>query len=172
MRSNVVFFLLIFFAGRNVHAQFVLSGTVQHSAGSQPLADASVVLSSPGKTAQSTLTDVQGKFSFTVAETGKYVLNITYVGYKTLSDTIELAQSMQKNYRLEWAALLSDAVIVSGIRAKDKSATTFTNLNREQLNDRKFWSGYAGIAGAHSLNRGEVRCRCWRGLHGYHHTRG
>jgi iron complex outermembrane receptor protein len=138
MRSNVVFFLLIFFAGRNVHAQFVLSGTVQHSAGSQPLADASVVLSSPGKTAQSTLTDVQGKFSFTVAETGKYVLNITYVGYKTLSDTIELAQSMQKNYRLEWAALLSDAVIVSGIRAKDKSATTFTNLNREQLNDRNF----------------------------------
>jgi iron complex outermembrane receptor protein len=138
MRSNVVFFLLIFFAGRNVHAQFVLSGTVQHSAGSQPLADASVVLSSPGKTAQSTLTDVQGKFSFTVAETGKYVLNITYVGYKTLSDTIELAQSMQKNYRLEWAALLSDAVIVSGIRAKDKSATTFTNLNKEQLNERNF----------------------------------
>lgn len=138
MRSFVIFFLLLFFAGRNVRAQFVLSGTVQHSASNQPLADATVVISSPGKTAQSTLTDVQGKFSFTVAETGKYVLNITYVGYKTLSDTIELAQSMQKNYRLEWAALLSDAVIVSGIRAKDKSATTFTNLNREQLNERNF----------------------------------
>lgn len=138
MRSYAIFFLLLFFAGRNVHAQFVLSGTVQHSASSQPLADATVVLSSSGKTAQNTLTDVQGKFSFTVAETGRYVLNITYVGYKTLSDTIELAQSMQKNYRLEWAALLSDAVIVSGIRAKDKSATTFTNLNREQLNERNF----------------------------------
>ena len=138
MRSYVIFFLLLFFAGRNVQAQFVLSGTVQHSASSQPLADATVVLFSSGKTAQSTLTDVQGKFSFTVAETGKYLLNITYVGYKTLSDTIELAQSMQKNYPLEWAALLSDAVIVSGIRAKDKSATTFTNLNREQLNERNF----------------------------------
>ncbi|MFA7381480.1 MAG: TonB-dependent receptor [Bacteroidia bacterium] len=138
MRSYVIFFLLLFFAGRNVHAQFVLSGTVQHSANSQPLTDATVVLSSPGKTAQSTLTDVQGKFSLSVAETGRYVLNITYVGYKTLSDTIELTQSMQKNYRLEWAALLSDAVIVSGIRAKDKSATTFTNLNREQLNERNF----------------------------------
>jgi len=29
-------------------------------------------------------------------------------------------------------------VIVSGIRAKDKSATTFTNLNKEQLNERNF----------------------------------
>jgi hypothetical protein len=61
MRSYVVIFLLLFFAGRNVHAQFVLSGTVQHSASSQPLADATCgSFLASGKTAQSTLTDVTG----------------------------------------------------------------------------------------------------------------
>lgn len=138
MRSFVIFFLLLLFIGTNVHAQFSLSGTVNNSTTNQPLADATVVLSTSGKAAQSTLTDAQGKFLFTNVEAGRYVISISYVGYTTLSDTIELTKSTQKNYRLEWMATLSDEVIVSGIRAKDKSATTFTNLNREQLNERNF----------------------------------
>lgn len=119
-------------------AQSTLSGVVQQGSTAQPLADATVILTSPAQPARTTLTAVDGAFSFSSLPAGRYVLSISYIGYETITDTIEHSGTTKKVYRLQWTATLRDEVIVSGIRARDKSATTFTNLGREQLSERNF----------------------------------
>jgi iron complex outermembrane receptor protein len=136
MRFFVFTFLLLMSSA--LQAQFTLSGSVLQAVNGQPLPDATVVVTPAGTSARSMLTGSSGAFSFSSLPAGRCIISITYVGYEAVSDTVELTSNLQRNYRMKWSATLSDEVIVSGIRARDKSATTFTNLNREQLSERNF----------------------------------
>lgn len=94
---------------------------------SSPLANATVTV---GNTVNQT--DKSGTASFSLGNSKSVSLRVKHLGYKEYSGSITTAQT---NYtiQLELSQIQSDAVFVYATRAKENSATTFKNLNKEEL---------------------------------------
>jgi iron complex outermembrane recepter protein len=117
-------------------SQSVLTGVVTDAASGEPLAGASIRLDNTrwGATA-----DLQGRFQIRNVPAGAYALVASYVGFKSYRQTIEVgAGVLILELGLEKSSLQADEVVVSAIRANEKTATTFTNVRREEIRERNF----------------------------------
>lgn len=110
-------------------AQHSLSGTVTAGNSNEPLAGATLSLNG----SQTTQTDAEGRFQFRDLRSGSYTLNASYLGYRTGANRITLAEDTIVNFSLKPAGYLADEVIVRATRATERSATTFRNLTRAEL---------------------------------------
>lgn len=110
-------------------AQHSLSGTVTADNSNEPLAGATLSLNG----SQTTQTDAEGRFQFRDLRPGSYTLNASYLGYRTGANRITLAEDTIVNFSLKPAGYLADEVIVRATRATERSATTFRNLTRAEL---------------------------------------
>lgn len=63
-----------------------LSGTVQDAATQQPIPGANVLIEA---TRQGTITDLDGNFSLTVATDDNPTLAVSFIGYQTITRTID-----------------------------------------------------------------------------------
>ncbi|MBK7009531.1 MAG: SusC/RagA family TonB-linked outer membrane protein [Saprospiraceae bacterium] len=94
-------------------ANFTIKGVV--TAGGEPVIGANVVIAS---TAYGTITDLDGMYELTGnLSAGSYVVNISYVGYQTLSQSVELKEgknNLTVDAGLEEDALKLDEVVVTG----------------------------------------------------------
>lgn len=108
---------------------YEVSGTVVDQ-NNEPLTGASVFLS-PVK--RGTVTDVDGDFYINNLSKGKYTIEISFVGYKTLIDTIDLVRNNKNKFQLDVSALNLQEVVVtdnySETRKKEES------LNIEIVNE-------------------------------------
>lgn len=117
--------------GMSVNAQslYHLSGTVK-SEKNQYMADAAVLLI-PGW--QGTMVDKNGFFSIGKLSKGEYILSISYLGYKTFTDTIFVDRDIRLNIALEPSLQTLNEVVVTDnyadMRKKQES------LNLEVVND-------------------------------------
>ena len=94
---------------------------------SSPLANATVMLANQVKK-----TNSFGEVDFTSDDTKNKTLKVKYLGYKefiTKTNTLQAYNIIT----LELSAIQTDAVFVYGTRAKENSATTFKNLNKEDI---------------------------------------
>jgi len=123
---TAVLAILIPFA---VSAQFSLSGKI-YDKNNNALAGASVSLNADYKATQS---NASGDFTFQNLKAGKYVLRVTYLGYKTSESQITIAANSSLTIELNKSNYLADEVIVKATRASDKSATTFRNLDKSEI---------------------------------------
>ncbi|MXV49619.1 TonB-dependent receptor [Pedobacter sp. HMF7647] len=110
-------------------AQFSVTGKISAKLTKQPLAGASISLSNIGRTQ----TGPDGSFHFENIKEGRYQLQVSYLGYKTNTQTIELTRNTELDLSLEPASLITDEVIVSATRAGKNSATTYTNLDKATI---------------------------------------
>src|SRR5690349_4518048 len=106
-------------------AQFTISGRVTDATDQEPLAGVNVVLQNTYKGSFS-LGD--GMYSLTGLKPGNYVLEVSFVGYEKLIQTVEVTQSLTLDFALNRATILADEVIVQATRASENSPTTFTNI--------------------------------------------
>jgi iron complex outermembrane recepter protein len=113
-----------------VHAQCSLKGTVTDQEGGM-LIDAHVTLNN---TYYQTITDKNGGFNFTGIKPGTYRLQVSFVGYETYAETLSVQGDLNLSVMLHESAVQSDAVIISAIRASGNTPTTYTMLNKEELN--------------------------------------
>ncbi|WP_461629630.1 TonB-dependent receptor [Labilibaculum euxinus] len=108
---------------------FELKGIVADE-NNEPLTGASVFLFPIKK---GTVTDAKGNFTIDNLSKGKYELEISFVGYKTLVDTISLTGNRTYNVQLNVSALSLQEIVVtsnySETRKKEES------LNIEIVND-------------------------------------
>lgn len=118
-----------------VQAQLSLQGTVTQSGTNKPLPGATVKIQSPAKTVQ---TNASGDYQFNNLQAGTYTLTLSYVGYTALAKTITLDANQQLDFQLTAAAFLADEVIVRSTRANERSATTFKNISREEIEANNF----------------------------------
>ncbi len=114
------------------HAQYSLKGTATDQEGGM-LIGAHVTLNN---TYYQTITDKNGDFSFTGIKPGTYRLQVSFVGYETYAETLSVQGDLSLSVILHESAVQSDAVIISAIRASGNTPTTFTMLNKEELNRR------------------------------------
>ena len=64
---------------------------------------------------------------------GEHRMTISFIGYQDTTLTINLTKSEVINMQLRERAFLQDEVMVEATRAKENSATTFTNVSKEDI---------------------------------------
>ncbi|MNK44551.1 putative TonB-dependent receptor BfrD precursor [compost metagenome] len=84
------------------------------------------------------LSDAGGNFTLSNLADGKYTFVVSYVGYKTEEKTVSLSQNSTIDFSLTAQNFLADEVIVRATRANEKSATTYKNIGKEEIQQNNF----------------------------------
>jgi len=114
--------------------QYTLSGTVTDQSNADLLAGASVIIEN---TFIGTITDDKGQFIITNLKKGIYAIRISFIGYQSVTHTVELTSNHILNTGLEKSHVLEETVIVTATNALEKYPATFKNINNiniEKLN--------------------------------------
>lgn len=118
------------FWARSVSAQITLSGTISDAQSGAAL-EASLV--SIEGTGQSNITGPEGSFRFNLRKPGSYRIQVRIIGYLPQIQSIQLRENTHLEIKLEPADRLSEEVIISATRSKEKDPTTSTTLTDEDL---------------------------------------
>ncbi|MFK7903638.1 MAG: carboxypeptidase-like regulatory domain-containing protein, partial [Chitinophagales bacterium] len=124
--------IIVFFLGIGTissHAQHTIFGTVTTEE-ADPIVGANIVLTN---TFGGTVTDENGQFRLENLRTGTYQLQISFIGFQTYKKEIELIEDIELRVALPIAEILSDEVIVASTRASKNTATTYSELNKEEI---------------------------------------
>jgi iron complex outermembrane receptor protein len=113
-------------------AQFSLSGKISDKS-STTLPGATVKLN--GKT---TTTATDGSYQFTNIKAGNQTLTVSFVGYQTQTKSFNLSADQTVNIELSMSTFLADEVIVRATRASEKSATTYKNIGKAEIEQNNF----------------------------------
>lgn len=111
-------------------AQLQLNGKVLDKQSNHALAGATVSIKG---TMLGTQTNSSGVFEFNKLKQGKQTLLITFVGYSTLEQEVDLIASQTIQIKLERKTVIADEVVVRSTRAGANSATTFKNIAKTDL---------------------------------------
>lgn len=113
-----------------VSAQFSINGKVSEKNSGLELLGANVSLEN---SVLSTRTNEKGEFSLKNLKAGNYVIKFSFIGYLTLERTVNLTENISLDIQLIKNSLIADEILVRATRASENSATTFSNINKSQL---------------------------------------
>jgi hypothetical protein len=125
---TAVFFLLV----TNVFSQekYTLSGTIADKSSNETLIGASVYIK---ELQTGTTTNAYGFFSISLPK-GTYTLQISYVSFNTMEQTVDLNQNIRKNFLLSADAQYLDEIIISETKTR-------TNIKRPEMSVNKLSIG-------------------------------
>jgi hypothetical protein len=117
LRFLISLFITFFLVTFSVIAQntFSISGKISESKSDAPLTGAGIIIKGTNK---GTVADQSGYYTF-ILKPGKYILQISFVGYKTILDSINLYSDVRRNYEMTVTSLEAQEVIIS---SRDLSA--------------------------------------------------
>ena len=123
--------LVICFLGLSVHvfSQYSISGNVKNEE-EEALFGANVVISN---TYRGTVTDKNGQFEFKNLKRGNYVLRVVYLGYEEVILNIDLTEDLELEFEMVVSDIISEEVVIHGIRASSETPTTFSMLQKEDI---------------------------------------
>lgn len=139
--KNFSFLILSFLLAQAAFAQHNISGTVLNSGSGQPLSDASVSLNTTtNRNIRSALSDLSGGFSFNNVPNGDYVIAVTYIGFKTITQNVSVtnADVIGLTVTITEASAVGNEVLVQSTRARNTDPVTFTNLGKTQIERQNF----------------------------------
>lgn len=126
MKKTSLFLTLILFSLASAFGQrYTISGVVKDSANGETLKDIWVMLI-PIEDATQSFTgtsNLAGFYSIT-APKGTYILNVNYLGYRTITDTISLLQNMKLNFELVSNVVETEGVTITGKAADHNVSST------------------------------------------------
>ncbi|MCC1484768.1 TonB-dependent receptor [Winogradskyella immobilis] len=125
MKKNLLGFFITFLCiYTSVLAQnkFTLSGRVTDAKTTETLIGVNIIIPNLGT---GTVTNEYGFYSITLDE-GTYTIQISYLGYKTITETIELTSNKTINYKLTESAESLDEVVI-------KEDVEKLNIKRPQM---------------------------------------
>jgi iron complex outermembrane receptor protein len=111
-------------------AQFSISGKVSDKTSGEALPGAVISVSN---TYIAVSSDIAGSFVIKNLKRGKYEIKLSFLGYKTIVQTIELSQNASLNFQMEVNPVLQDEVIISATRVDDRSPSTFENIKKNDI---------------------------------------
>lgn len=115
--------------GLAVSAQNTIYGHIENENG-EPLIQATVFLVS---TYHAAVTDDKGNYRIEDIPNGIYTFKVSYVGYSSYEEDIELEGDMLMDINLGESILSLDAVQINATRVKEDAAFAFTNVEREEV---------------------------------------
>lgn len=112
MKKNASGFLILFvlmYSFASAQEKFTLSGTITDSQSNETLIGVNIIIPAMQT---GTVTNEYGFYSITLPS-GTYEVQISYLGYKTISETIELNSALTQNFKLVEAAESLDEVVIT-----------------------------------------------------------
>jgi len=134
-RLSNLFFALLFSFTSISFSQTTLSGKITNENG-EPISGALVSIAG---TFQNDVTDIDGLYSISNLKEGEISLLITAFGYQrgAFGETISGVE-FTKNYQLIALTYMSEEIVVSSIRAGNKTPTTYSNLSSQKIQSLNF----------------------------------
>ncbi|WP_143525125.1 TonB-dependent receptor [Labilibacter marinus] len=129
MKKLILFIFLSLVAVSTAWSQHTLSGTVVDDQ-KNLLIGANVIIEGLNK---GTVTDADGKFTFYDVKSGEYNIKATYLGYNPISLLFKINEDTKITLQLNEKSFMKGEVIVSSIKAGNKTPVAKTNLTKEQL---------------------------------------
>src|SRR5690606_27159040 len=108
---------------------YEVNGLVVDETGT-PLTGAHVLLS-PDEVIETT--DENGQFTFESLKESTYSIDISYIGFQSISRDIVVDRDIYLKIELIPGQILTDEIVVQGIRANVNTGTTYENLDREEI---------------------------------------
>ncbi|UKT66200.1 TonB-dependent receptor [Pedobacter mucosus] len=115
-------------------AQISVTGKVT-DINQKPLSGATIKLRNQ-KT--SVLSDANGNYTLNNLTIGKLIIIVSYVGFKTEEKAVDLKEPAVFNFNLVQQNFLAEEVVVRATRANEKSATTYKNVSKEDIQQNNF----------------------------------
>ncbi|WP_418639006.1 TonB-dependent receptor [Winogradskyella sp.] len=106
---GIILSLLLSAFSLQAQEKFTLSGKVTDILSNETLIGVNIIIP---ELQTGSVTNEYGFYSITLPE-GSYTIQISYLGFKTISETITLTNNLTKNYQLEEAAESLDEVILT-----------------------------------------------------------
>ncbi|MBK7130414.1 MAG: TonB-dependent receptor [Crocinitomicaceae bacterium] len=128
MKSCLIFFMFFLSAGIFCQQKFTLSGHVTSAQTGESLIGATVKV----KTAEGikgTIVNSYGFYSITLPQ-GDYPIEISFIGFSTISDTIILLSDIQRDFELKESGLLNEVEITA--EASNDNITS-TEMSKNEL---------------------------------------
>jgi len=129
IRTFIVMLILPVFA----FSQFTIKGKIFDQESSRPLPGAYVLLNGHFS---GTISKSDGSYQLKILHAGTYQFSISYIGFKTLSKQIEINDDLVLDFSLEVNPILQDEVIISATRVEAQSPTSFSNLNKQEIENK------------------------------------
>ena len=135
MNLKNTFFLIIFaFTSNFTFAQHKISGFVKEEKSSQTLVGASIYINELKKGA---LSDENGSYEINDLKSGIYLIEVSFVGYKSIIEHINIKQDMTVNFVMEQAHKELNEVVVTAVTRPTeikRSPIIIKSLDRTALN--------------------------------------
>ena len=132
-----IFFVLTIFSVQAFSRLLTITGIVLDSNTKNPLIGATVTFPDLRINA---ITDVNGSFTLNnLPAKGRFLISITYLGYKTITQTIDLAASTQLQFSLFPSMIEAQEVVVTGTAISSnnrKNSTAVASVNKDHLINR------------------------------------
>ncbi|MEI6347481.1 MAG: TonB-dependent receptor [Bacteroidota bacterium] len=114
----------------SLSAQFSINGTVKNAENNEPLAGAHVLINNQLRT---DVTNKNGQFVATSLPKGNYTIHVSFVGFESSEQTIELSSNQTIEIVLKRKSIIFEEVIVKATRANEKTPTAFENINKDEI---------------------------------------
>ena len=111
-------------------SQYTISGKIKNKQTGESISGATVHIDNTFIASQS---DTLGDFEIHNLKKGKYILQISFIGFQTTNDTIELAENKTMDVALSENTILMDEVEVISTRADAKSAMAYSTITKQQI---------------------------------------
>ena len=129
--KKITIFLFLFVSILTNAQTFTLNGKVVNE-NKEPLPGATVLIKEANK---GTSTDFDGKFRVNFPK-GKYVIQVSFVGYKSVSKEISLTKNDAIEFILSANSTVLEEVLVSAVRVKANAPVTHSNLSKKEIAKR------------------------------------
>jgi iron complex outermembrane receptor protein len=129
--KKITIFLFLFVSILTNAQTFTLNGKVVNE-NKEPLPGATVLVKEANK---GTSTDFDGKFNVNFPK-GKYVIQVSFVGYKSVSKEITLTKNDAIEFILSANSTVLEEVLVSAVRVKANAPVTHSNLSKKEIAKR------------------------------------
>ena len=120
------------FLSAQLFAQTTVTGTIRDQSTQKPLAGANISLDRPGLYCVS---DSAGNFRIPHLKRGKYTLKATYIGFTPFVYDFVLHKDTAIQIGMIPSPILGEEVNITATRAQGQYPTTFTRMDKEQINE-------------------------------------
>tara|TARA_B100000508_G_scaffold141086_1_gene146193 strand:- start:10134 stop:12608 length:2475 start_codon:yes stop_codon:yes gene_type:complete len=113
-------------------AQSSISGTITNEDGEKLIGATVSIFNSY----QGAVSNLEGFYQIDNIEEGKGIIQVYYMGYETISDTVELKSGTTTlDFKMTKKAFIADEFVVSATRSNDQTPMAETTLSKEQIEE-------------------------------------
>lgn len=116
-----------------IFSQIKISGQIADEDTGAPLVGAHIHLD--GITSKHMVSDNRGAFVFKNVPTGFYKIKVTYVGYQSFKEKLELTEDAHLSVSLK-EGLVGEEVVVTASRVDENSPTAYHNIGKAEIKER------------------------------------